>query len=308
MIPPRYRLPAQVAGFLAAGILLAFAVFRLALFEGPRPPPAPAPAPAAPANQPLQAVVLSVEGEVEHGRQGAWSPLAPGETVQTNDVLRTGAHGKTDLRIDERSHLTLDASSEVSVRELTGLVHRFRLTRGRMAADYEPHGQRMLRVEDAAGDASAETRGARFSVLSTGTTIAVASAAGQVVLRSSGNSVTVGGGETSVAVRGRGPSLPGRIPAAVLLKVANAVSAASATLCAEVRGEAAPGSEVRIDGAPAALDAAGGFHQRVPRTPGKREALVEIVDPAGRRSARRVRCVPLAAPIKDMAIQWNEEP
>lgn len=307
MIPPRYRLPAQVAGFLSVGVLIALAVFRLALFEAPRPTPTPAPA--APVSEPLKAVVVSVEGEVEHGRQGGgWSPLAPGETVQTNDVVRTGAHGRTDLRIDDRSHLTIDASSEVSVRELTGLVHRFRLTRGRMAADYDREGQRVLRVEDAAGESSAETRGARFSVLSTGTTIAVASSSGQVVLSSSGGSVTVGGGETSVVVRGRAPSLPARIPAAVLLKVANAISAASASLCAEVRGEAAPGSEVRIDGAPAALDGAGGFHQRVPRSPGKRETVVEIVDPAGRRSARRVRCVPLAAPIKDMAIQWNEEP
>lgn len=308
MIPPRYRLPAQVAGFLAGGVLLAFAVFRLAFFEAPRPAPRPAAA-VAPAAAPLKAVVVSVEGEVEHGREGGgWSALAPGETVQTDDVVRTGAHGKTDLRIDERSHLTLDSSSEVSVRELTSLVHRFRLTRGRMAADYDPHEQRLLRVEDASGGSSAETRGARFSVLSTGTTIAVASSAGQVILRSNGSSVTVGEGETSVAVHGRGPSQPGRIPAAVLLKVANAASTASASLCAEVRGEATPGSEVRIDGAPAALDAEGRFHQRVPRGPGKREALVEIVDPAGRRRSRRVPCVPLAAPIKDMAIQWNEEP
>lgn len=306
MIAPRYRLPAQVGGFVAAGLLVAFALFRLVLFEAPHPAPRPA---AAAAGEPLQAVVVSVEGEVEHGRQGgSWSALAPGETVQTDDVVRTGAHGKTDLRIDERSHLTIDAQSEVSVRELTGLVHRFRLTRGRMAADYDPEGKRVLRVEDESGEVAAETQGARFSVLSTGTTIAVASSSGQVTLRSSGGSVAVGGGETSVAARGRAPSLPGRIPATVLLKVANSISAASAVFCAEVRGEAAPGSAVRIDGAPAELDAFGRFHLRVPRSPGKREALVEILDPAGRRRARRVPCVPLAAPIKDMAIHWNEEP
>lgn len=308
MKSPRNRLPAQIAALIAAVLLAALLVFRLGVYEPPRPAPVAA-APAAPQSAPVQAVVLSVQGEVERGRDGtAWSAVEPGQTVHPDDLLRTGAHGHTDLAIGQKSRLSIGESSEVSVRELTDMVHRFRLTRGRMAAEYDPEGDRVLRVEDGAGDAVAEAKAARFSLLSTGTGIAVATASGAVNLSARRQTVQVAAGEQSFAPRGGVPLAPSPIPTSVLLKVANAMPGVSPTLCAEIDGKAAPSSEVTVDGAPVGMAADGSFHQIVPRSRGKRSVLVAIRDPAGREKTHTVPCSPMPATIDDMAIRWKEAP
>ncbi|HEY6911818.1 MAG TPA: FecR family protein [Myxococcales bacterium] len=306
----RNRLPAQIAALIAAVLLAALLVFRLGVYEPPRPAPVAA-SPAAPRTRTaaIQAVVLSVQGEVERGRDGTdWSAVEPGQTVHPDDLLRTGAHGHTDLAIGQKSRLSIGESSEVSVRELTDMVHRFRLTRGRMAAEYDPEGERVLRVEDGTGDAVAEARAARFSLLSTGTGIAVATAAGAVNLSARRQTVHVAAGEQSFAPRGGAPVAPAPIPTSVLLKVANAMPGVSPTLCAEIDGKVAPSSEVTVDGAPVGVGPDGSFHQTVSRARGKRGVLVAIRDPAGREKTHTVPCSPMPAAIDDMAIRWKEAP
>ena len=308
MNPPRTRLPAQIAGLIAAVLLLAVLVFRFGVYENPRAAAPVAISPAA-AKAPLQAVVVSVEGEVERGHDGGgWSAVQPGQTVHADDLLRTGAHGHTDLAIGQRSRVTIGESSEVSIRELTDMVHRFRLTRGRMAAEYDREGERVLRVEDGAGDAVAETKAARFSVLSTGTGIAVATASGGVDLSARRRTVHLAAGEQSFASHGAAPTAPVPIPTSVLLKVANAVAGASATICAEIDGTATPTSEVTIDGVSAELTRDGHFHQNVPRVRGKRSVLVAIRDASGHEKTHVVPCSPAPAAIDDMAIRWKEAP
>ncbi|HZX96208.1 MAG TPA: FecR family protein [Myxococcales bacterium] len=308
MKPARNRLPAQIAALIAAVLLLALLVFRFGVYEPARPvaaAPLPPPAP----ERPLQAVVLSVQGEVERGLDGgAWSAVQPGQTVHVNDLLRTGAHGRTDLAIGQKSRVTIGESSEVSIRELTDVVHRFRLTRGRMSADYDREGERVLRVEDGVGDAMAEAKAARFSLLSTGTGIAVATASGNVDLSAHRQTVHVAPGEQSFAPRGEAPLPAAPIPTAVLLKVANALAGASVSLCAEVDGTAPPESEVTVDGEPLQVEPGGHFHASVPRARGKRGVLVAIRDPAGREKTHTVPCSPAPATIDDMAIRWKEAP
>jgi FecR-like protein len=305
---PRNRLPAQIAALIAAVLLAALLVFRLGVYEPPRPAPV-AVAPAALRGGGVQAVVLSVQGEVERGRDGtAWSAVEPGQTVHPDDLLRTGAHGHTDLAIGQKSRLSIGESSEVSVRELTDMVHRFRLTRGRMAAEYDREGDRVLRVEDGAGEAVAEAKAARFSLLSTGTGIAVATASGAVDLSARRQTVEVAAGEQSFAPRGGAPLAPTPIPTSVLLKVANAMPGVSPTLCAEIDGRAAPSSEVTVDGVPIAVAGDGSFHQTVPRSRGKRSVLVAIRDSSGREKTHSVPCSPMPAAIDDMAIRWKEAP
>ena len=302
------RLPAQIAGVIAAGLLAALLVFRFAVYEPPRAPaPAVQPIPQTkPAAAPVQALVISVEGEVEKGREGeSWSRLLPGESVRVDALLRTGSDGRTDLALGQRSRVSIGSSTEVSIRELTDSVHRFRLTRGRMVADYEREGERVLRVEDGSGETVAETRSARFGVLSTGTGIAVATTSGGVDLRTRRQNVHVATGEQSFVPQGGIPLPPTAIPTSVLLKVGNALADASETLCAEIDGEAAAGSEVTVDGVAAPLDAAGRFHARVVRKPGQTNALVAIRDPSGREKTRKVPCTPPPAQIHDMAIRWK---
>jgi len=308
------RLPWQMAGLIAAVLLLALGLFRLLVYEPPRPAPAgsvaPEPAPADPAEKrPVQAMVLSVRGEVKRGTAGGgWSAVEPGQKVQVDDLLRTGAHGTTDLAIDGRSRVSIAESSELSIRELTETVHRFRLTRGRMGADYDPAGERVLRVESDTGDAVAETRSARFSVLSSGSGIAVATAAGGVELSARKRTVHVAAGQQSFVAPGGPPLPPVPVPTAVLLKVGNSLAGESETLCAEIDGTAFPGSEVTVDGAAIAVEADGRFHHQVARAAGKRSARVDIRDPSGREKTRTVPCSPTPARIDDMAIRWKETP
>jgi len=308
----RDRLPWQMAGLIAAVLLLALFVFRFAVYEPLRPAAAaPAPGlPAAPAEKgPVQAMVLSVRGEVERGKAGgSWSAVQPGQRVHADDLLRTGAHGATDLAIDGRSRVSVAESSEVSIRELTETVHRFRLTRGRMAADYDPDGERVLRVENEAGDAIAETKAARFSVLSTGSGIAVAAASGGVDLSARKRTVRIAAGQQSFVAQGGAPLPPVPVATAVLIKVANSLAGESEALCADIDGTTSPGSEVTIDGVPIAVGLDGRFHHQVPRSSGKRGARVDIRDPSGREKTRTVPCSPTPARIDDMAIRWKEAP
>jgi hypothetical protein len=298
------RLPTQIAALIAAGVLAALLVFRFAVYEPPKEPPRPVPPKAAAA--PLQAVVISVEGEVEKGREGgSWSKLRPGESVRVDALLRTGADGRTDLAVGQRARVSIGESTEVSIRELTDSVHRFRLTRGRMLADYDRDGERVLRVEDGSGEAVAETKSARFGVLSTGTGIAVATTSGAVDLRGRRQGVHVATGEQSFVPEGGAPLPPTPIPTSVLLKVGNALAEGSETLCAEIDGEAEPGADVRVDGVPVSLDASGRFHERVLRKPGRSSAVVAILDPSGREKTRNVACAPPPAQIRDMAIRWR---
>ena len=308
----RDRLPWQMAGLIAAVLLFALVLFRFAVYEAPRPAPAAPQAviPAAPVETgPVQAMVLSVRGEVERGKTGGgWSAVQPGQKVQADDRLRTGAHGATDLSIDGRSRVSLAESSEMSIRELTETVHRFRLTRGRMAADYDSEGERVLRVENEAGDAIAETKSARFSVLSTGSGIAVATAAGGVDLSARKRTVRIAAGQQSFVAQGGAPLSPMPVATAVLLKVGNSLAGDSDALCAEIDGTTSPGSEVTVDGVPIAVGIDGRFHHQVPRSRGKHAVRVDIRDPSGREKTRTLPCSPTPAQIDDMAIRWKEMP
>ena len=310
MSEPRHKLSAQIAGVVLIGLAVALVVFRFGVYERPAAVRSQASAPAAASSDHgVRAVVLSVEGEVQRGTgDGPWVKVAPGQLVRPDEQLRTGANARTDLSIGHRSRLTIGASSEVKIQELTGMVHRFRLTRGQMTADYEAEGQRVLRVEDGRGEAVAEARSARFSVLSTGTAIAVATSAGEVELRSHRRAVRIAAGQQAVAMSGASPSPARPIPTAVLLKIANAASVERDDVCAEIDGQAAAGSEVSLDGELVQLAADGHFRRRVARARHKRAVLVTIRDAAGREQTRSVPCSAPPAPIRDMAIRWRRNP
>jgi hypothetical protein len=145
-------------------------------------------------------------------------------------------------------------------------------------------------------------------VLSTGSGIAVATAAGGVDLSAQKRTVRIFAGQQSFAARGVVPLQPMAVPTAVLLKVANALASESETVCAEIQGTASPGSDVKIDGQSITVDSWGSFHQVVSRAPGKRGVRVDIRDPSGREKTQVVPCSPTPARIDDMAIRWKEAP
>ena len=295
------RLALESAAVLCAVLAGAWWVFAHAVY---RPPPDRAGLPRTASAAVDEAIVEAVSGSVQRSTsRGAWAALVAGEHLRADDSLRTGKGARTDLRIGDRARLTVTESSQLTIREITDRVHRFQLARGRVKADYKPDAERVLRIESSGG--VVESRGARFSMLSTGTAVAIATDAGAVTLRAQEGSVEVGEGQQAVALQGRPPSASEPIPASVLLKVANAAVATDG-LCATVEGDAPPGAEVTVDGAAAALAADGHFRVPVPSSSERREVLVALRDAAGREETRKVRCVDPPPRIRDFAIHWRK--
>ena len=259
-----------------------------------------------------EAIVVAVTGDVVRlSPNGGTSALAVGQRLGAEDSVRTGRGGHTDLQLGARSRLTVAEGTQLTIREVTEHLHRVKLTRGRIAVDYQADGARLLRIETADGSAVAETQGARFGVLSTGTAVAIATETGAVKLTARQKTVEVSAGMQSTVLAGRPPSSAEPIPARLLLKVADAALSARQRdgLCADVEGTAPPGAEVLVDGAPAAVAEDGRFRVRVPAAPDKTSVAVAIRDASGRDTLRMVPCGNGAATagIKDFAIRWRRK-
>ncbi|HYY52363.1 MAG TPA: FecR family protein [Myxococcales bacterium] len=303
----RIRIVSEPAVVLAVLLGSAWLVFRGTLYH-----PLPGPRAARAAEEKVdEAIVVAVAGDVVRlSPNGGTSALAVGQRLRADDSVRTGRGGHTDLQIGARSRLTIAEGTQLMVREITEKVHRFKLTRGRVAVDYQADGARLLRIESADGEAVAETQGARFGVLSTGTAVAIATETGAVSLSSHGKTVEVRAGAQSIAVEGKPPAGADAIPARLLLKVADAAAAQEREgLCAEVEGTAPSGAEVLVDGAPAAVAEDGRFRVRVPAAPDKTSVVVSIRDARGRETTKTVPCGPggSVARIKDFAIRWRRK-
>ena len=252
-----------------------------------------------------EAIVEAVTGSVQRNNaHGPWVEVIAGEHLRADDSLRTGKGARTDLRIGDRSRLTMAESSQLTIREITQRVHRFQLERGRVKADYKPDNQRVLRIESAGS--VAESHGARFSMLSTGTAVAIATDDGAVTLRTNDKSIEVAAGKQVVAMEGQAPAAAEPIPASVLLKVANA-AAATDGVCATIDGVAPPGTEISVDGVAAEVAPDGRFRVPVAHAADGREVLVALRDASGHEETRRVRCVDPPPRIRDFAIHWRKQ-
>ncbi len=259
-------------------------------------------------SQPITAWVVEVEGVLERrvGESG-WAAVAPGDRLQAEDAIRTPAGGHAVLAIGDASRIDVTERTELSVREITSAVQRLRLARGRITLDHQADGARVLVVESERGDAVARTNGARFSILSTGAALSVATESGVVRLESGGAKVDVAAGQQSIAVRGAPPSRVAPIPVEVLLRVGAAAAPRDPRLCAVVQGRVEAGSEVLVDGRPVEVGPDGRFEARVPRASGKQHARVVTRDVTGRTVQRTVPCMaPPGAEVTDFAVRWHD--
>ncbi|MGE5048171.1 MAG: FecR domain-containing protein, partial [Deltaproteobacteria bacterium] len=281
----RARTALQAAVVLLAGLGSSWVVFRHTLYELHAAAP-----------QPEGAVVVAVAGDVYRLSPGKHaSSLAVGQRLLPDESVRTGHGAHTDLVLGGRSRIRVAEGTQLTVREITRKLHRFKLSRGRIAVDYEADGERILRVESEDRGAVAEAQAARFGMLSTGAAVAIATGSGAVRLSAHDRTVTVPAGAEALALHGQPPSSAEPIAKSLLLRIAGAPAAATeAAVCADVRGTASPGSEVTIDGAPAAVAADGSFHVRVPAAQGRKSVLLDIRDAAGRRAHRTVPCAEAA--------------
>jgi len=298
--PRRTAVEAALLVVVLSGI--AWLVFQNTLYVPPAPPPPPPP----PA-RPDEAIVVAVLGDVVRlSPGGGTTALTVGQKLHAEDSLRTGIGARTDLSMGGRRRVTVAESTQLTVRELGEKAQRFKLSRGRIAVDYPEDGVHTLRIESESGEV--ETRGARFSMLATGNSVAVATETGAVNLTAQKRTVAVPAGTQSIALLGKPPSAAEPIPARLLLKVASA-AAPPAELCAEVQGVVPPGAEVLVDGAPAIVAEDGSFHVRVPKVRDKASVLVATRDASGRETTRTIACqgVPLEARIRDFAIRWRKK-
>lgn len=308
--PPVRRRRARIAAQAALALLIvlgsSWALFRHTLYEPPAQKPRPHP-------RAEGAVVVAVSGEVLRLSPGKGpSALAVGQRLSPEDSVHTGYGAHTDLVLGARGRITVAEGTQLTVREVTRKLHRLKLSRGRIAVDYEADGERVLRVE---GDdrAVAEAQAARFGMLSTGAAVAVATGTGAVRLSAHEHTVTVPAGAGAVALRGQPPSSAEPIPKSLLLRIAAAPAAPAEAVCADVRGAVPRGAEVSVDGAPVAVAADGSFHVRVPAAPRRKSVRLDIRDAAGRQARRTVPCeAPPAgdAPMhlqEDVAIDVGEE-
>lgn len=251
----------------------------------PEAPPEPQAQPAPEAEAPV-AIVLEVDGRVERGQGEEWMPLRVGDRLSRSESIRANAGGQAELRVGDDARVTLFSGSEVMMAEVTRTLHALRLKEGRVQLDYPLREGRLLRLE-MEGGAVAETRGARFTVLRSGLTVAVATETGSVNLNAAGASVRVGAGEQSVAWDGERPSAAAPIPREVLLQVARH---AKASPCATVAGKVRPGTAVRVDGLPAEVGRDGRFQVRLPPRAGREKVRVEALEPAGGVKEQYLAC------------------
>ena len=298
----------------AAAIALAAAAGGAlwALRPAPPPPPPSAAPTAAPSPAPEPApspalLVMAVTGTVDAGGpDGRWRPLAAGEVLRADGLVRTGPGASAELAAGTASRLAIGERTQLGVRELSAAVHRFKLTRGLIKVDYEPDGDRVVRIEEAGGGAVAEARAASFHVAASGLAFAVASRTGTVSLSAAGRTVAVGAGEAALSAAGAAPSAPRPIPTDLLLKVAEASRVGPASHCLDSSGRSEPGALVTVDGEPVEVDVDGTFPLRVPRRPGLAQVEVRAVSPDGRVVSRTVPCrAEPGADIHDLRVRWK---
>jgi hypothetical protein len=212
------------------------------------------------------------------------------------------------LSVDDKSSVMVSESTEVGVEEISRAVHRFRLVRGRVTADYAPDGRRALRIEGASGQVAVVENEARFSVLATEETFTLATERGKVNLASAGAVVTVEAGRQASASVEAPPAPPTPIPADVLLL---ATGKAGPGGCSEIRGQAPPGAEVTVAGTPAPVDSKGRFRVKLPGDLPQRQVAVRIRDALGRVEEKQIVCAATgsAQRVRDIDIRvWHRRP
>jgi len=253
--------------------------------------------------------IIGVTGEVERRRGGrTWAAARVGDTLNQEEALRTGKRGSADLKVGDRSRLTVTESTEVTVREITRSLHRFRLAHGRLSVNYGRQGDRRIRIETEGG-AVAETAEGQFSVLRTPRAVAVATKTGTVDLRAANRKVKVKPGEQAVAEDGRPPAPAMAIPKRVLLQIAGIASEPRKVTqrFTAVEGRTRPGNRVLVGGREVAVDRRGRFVVRVPLKEGRNRIPVTIEDPSGRRRTKLLEYFVVISnePIEKIKINWG---
>src|SRR6185295_3565847 len=243
-----------------AVLIGAFVAYELGFHDAPPAeagPVAPAPDAAAglPVSPPPQPFLIGdVAGTVEVRRGDAWAPVASGDRLGPDDAIRTGSDGRAVIRTDGGDELFLRERVQLELGELT-------LTRGKVRAQTAAGTERL---EITAGDAKASAgHGGRFTIYADPAgAVTVASETGDTRVIARGTEVAVGAGKQTFVPPGGTPRDPVPVPDEVFLSVAWPGGEVHAPR-AQVKGKAAPGTSVLVNGEPTAVKDDGTFETQV---------------------------------------------
>jgi len=242
-------------------------------------------------------VVAEASGRAETLRGTEWILVKAGDVLTTDDLVRTGV-GRVLLKISGTSEVELRERVEIRLDSISRAGASLDLLRGKVMAHV---GRRGDNVAITAAHTRTENAGglpARFVVTADEKgRVAVAAMEGSATVEAAGRSVTVAAGRQTRAEPGSPPLDPEKIPEDLLL----AVSWPAGERHEEklpITGSVAPGSQVRVNGAPAALDGAGHFAASVAMRNGPNPVEVEVEDLIGRskRERRQIKKVATEAP------------
>jgi hypothetical protein len=265
---------------------------------------------AGPAVEPARAAgvrVVEVSGTATRATaSGEVSPITAGQDLSVDDLLKTEPQSRLRLQIGDKSTVDLADKAEVEVRELSDSIQRLGLVYGRAVVDYREDGGRVLKIENRDGSAVAQVKAGKFSILSTGTTVAVATETGQVDLSAAGTTVSVGADQESIVSSGA-PSRPLTVPAELVLRIVDPGCRVQREAFYTFSGRTSPGASVQVNQVQARVNERGDFSVRLPLKVGRNKIEVVSVDVRGRTERRVFPCITVdpGAPIKGVDIKWG---
>jgi hypothetical protein len=249
------------------------------------PPLASPPAPFQPEVESQNYQVAEASGRVEVLRGSTWKLVNTGDVLTKDDLIRTGIGralmklaGGTEIEIRDRVELRLDSISRAGA--------SVDLRRGKLTASTQ-RGHSIAIKAAHTQTVNESDKPARIIVTADGQgRVAVAATQGSARFEAAGQTVVVPAGKETRAEPGAPPLNPETIAEDVLLTVTWPAGERHEERLA-VQGTAKPGSLVRVNGAPAAVDKTGHFTATVPLRDGPNAVDVEAEDAVGRLKHER---------------------
>lgn len=265
------------------------------------------PAPFRPEVESRNFLVAEASGRVEVLRGEAWALIKPGDVLTKDDVVRTGV-GRALLKLSGASEVELRDRVEIRLDSISNAGASLDLRRGKVLAHVGRVGDNLAITAAHTRTANAGGLPARFVVTADEKgRVAVAATEGAAQVQAAGRVVTVPAGAHTRVEPGRAPLDPEQIPQDILLTVIWPGGERHEERL-PIAGSVAPGSQVRVNGAPAAPDLTGRFVASVPIHNGPNPIEVVVDDVAGRsrRERREIRKISDAPPLAPVPTNlWN---
>jgi len=249
----------------------------------------------------------TIEGTVERkGRIGTWQSASVGDRFDPGSSLRSGAESGATIAIGPAASIALSASTTI---QFDKEVTKIWLDSGEVKLQLREGGEP---IEIATHDGKARVHGTRgeFAVQARPDLLVVSAQEGEAALVSAGKTVSLTANTVSWAIPGRPPVAAFAADHKPDLRVVEPRGNKVATPSIVIKGQTELMTEVTVNGAPANVDAKGGFSAVVPLVDGENAIAVVARLFTGTENRHELnpitRVKRLAAPAgKKPAIKWG---